>query len=266
MQVDELVYLLKSVMNTWHKGTRHGNDGNQGNTLEDLLGVPENNIPLPDLGGIFELKTQKKESQSLITLLHTEPTSPVVAVPKLCISLGWPHKNAGSSYPQDEMSFRSTTYGHCYSDRGFKIEADEQHLNFLFSPDHVAINKQDRTGRFNTYQDWLDSLQTRSIHYSNVLPVSYNMQDLAQKIKRKLDNTVFVLCKTDKDPNTGEKLFFYDEAFILSGFKEKNLKNLFNSGGLALDFDARTRHNHGTKIRVNKNSLKSLFEDCIDVT
>ncbi|WP_411909771.1 MvaI/BcnI family restriction endonuclease, partial [Hafnia paralvei] len=59
MTTDELIYRLKSIMNIWHNGTRPGNDGNQGNTLEDLLGVAENNIPLPDLGGIFELKTQK---------------------------------------------------------------------------------------------------------------------------------------------------------------------------------------------------------------
>ena len=65
MTSDELIAKLKLVMNKWQDGTRHGNDGNQGNTLEDLLGVEENNIPLPDLGGVFELKTQKKESTNV---------------------------------------------------------------------------------------------------------------------------------------------------------------------------------------------------------
>ena len=44
MTSDELIAKLKLVMNKWQDGTRHGNDGNQGNTLEDLLGVKENNI------------------------------------------------------------------------------------------------------------------------------------------------------------------------------------------------------------------------------
>jgi len=266
MTVDELVIKLKSVMNTWHCGTRPGNDGNQGNTLEDLLGVDENNIPLPDIGGIFELKTQKKESNSLVTLLHSEPTSPKTAIPKLCLSLGWPHKNAGIKYPRDEMSFRSTTYGYRHSDRGISIFADDENLSMIFDPSKIQLHKKDKTGTYNTYEDWFNSLSTRTPHYSDVLPVTYNIKDLSVKIKNKLDNTVFVLCKTRTNPLTSEKEFFYDEAFILSGFILENLITLFNTGGLCLDFDARTRHNHGTKIRVKKDNLVSLFKEHIHLT
>lgn len=263
MTKDELISKLSSVMNTWHLGTRSGNDGNQGNTLEDLLGVPENNIPLPDLGGVFELKTQKKESNALITLLHREPSEPAQAVPKLCISLGWPHRDAGGRYPSDEMSFRSTTYGHNYSDRGFSISATESHLTFDFEPAQVNKTGTDRTGTYSTYGDWLASLSNRTIQYQNIFPVRYDMNALSDKIKAKLDNTVFVLCKTKRCPTTGQKMFYYDEAFIFSGFKICNLVELFNTGGLYLDFDARTRHNHGTKIRVKKDRLPELFDSCI---
>ncbi|WP_341489552.1 MvaI/BcnI family restriction endonuclease [Photobacterium damselae subsp. damselae] len=263
MTVDELIEKLQGVMHQWHRGTRQGNDGNQGNTLEDLLGVPENNIPLPDLGGVYELKTQKKESSALVTLLHSDPTIPQTPVPKLCVSLGWPHKDAGGKYPVDEMSFRSTTYGHAFSDRGFRIQASEDILEFMFSPNEVQTHKEDKSKAFGTYGDWLADLSNRDIHYTDVLPVQYDMRALAAKIKAKLDNTVFVLCKTKKCPKTQEKLFFYDQAFILSGFKVDNLVDLLNSGGLYLDFDARTRHNHGTKIRVKTTRLKDLFEHSI---
>ncbi|EWS66856.1 hypothetical protein JS84_08150 [Vibrio vulnificus] len=263
MTVDELINKLNGVMHKWHRGTRQGNDGNQGNTLEDLLDVPENNIPLPDLGGVFELKTQKKESNALITLLHSDPTTPQTPVPKLCISLGWPHRDAGGKYPHDEMSFRSTTYGHAFSDRGFKIQATDETLEFVFSPEHVQVTKEDKSKAFANYGEWLADLSNRDIHYSNVLPVSYDMVSLSEKIKAKLEHTVFVLCKTKKCSETGEKLFYYDEAFILSGFKHYNLVNLLNTGGLYLDFDARTRHNHGTKIRVRKERLKELFENSV---
>lgn len=266
MELDDLILKLKSVMNIWHEGTRHGNDGNQGNTLEYLLGVPENNIPLPDLGGIFELKTQKKESSALITLLHSEPTTPQTPVPKLCIALGWPHqKRVEKNYPDNEMSFRSTTYGHGYSDRGFRIQADSERLNFIFSPNHVAVHKEDKSGAYETYGDWLDSLESRSIHYSEILPVEYNIHDLSRKIKAKLDNTIFVLCKTQTDKSTGKKYFYYDEAYIFKGFREDRLINLFNDGDLFLDFDARTNHNHGTKVRVKKDKLKYLFEKHIEL-
>ena len=266
MEVQDLISQLKAVMNKWHEGARHGNDGNQGNTLEDLLGVAENNISLPDLGGIFELKTQKKESSALITLLHSEPTIPQTPVPKLCISLGWPHqKRVEKGYPDNEMSFRSTTYGHDYSDRGFKIRADSERLNFLFSPEHVATEKKDKSGAYETYGNWLESLEHRPIHYSDIFPVAYDIKKLGAKIKEKLDHTVFVLCKTELDKNTGKKHFYYDEAYIFSGFKEDKLIELFNTGGLFLDFDARTNHNHGTKVRVKKDKLASLFETHIQV-
>ncbi|WP_367105832.1 MvaI/BcnI family restriction endonuclease [uncultured Psychrobacter sp.] len=263
MKTEELILLLKEVMNVWHTGTRPGNDGNQGNTLEDLLGVEENNISLPDLGGVFELKTQKKESNALITLMHSEPTIPKTAVPKLCIALGWPHKKAGSKYPDDEMSFRSTTSGNRYSTRGFKIRADDKNLELLFSPNHVAEDSVDKSGAYATYGEWLESLNQREIHYSDVLPVKYDMKILEQKIREKLDKTVLVLCKTKRCPDTNAKLFFYDEAFILTGLKHNKLVELFNSGGLYLDFDARTRHNHGTKIRIQRKNLADLFENSI---
>ena len=263
MKTEELIQSLKSVMNVWHTGTRPGNDGNQGNTLEDLLGVEENNIPLPDLGGVFELKTQKKESSALVTLLHSDPHLPPTPVPKLCIALGWPHKDAGGKYPSDEMSFRSTTYGHGYSSRGFKIQADDDCLELLFSPEYVKRDDIDKSGAYANYGEWLDSLDGREIHYSKVLPVKYDMKQLEKKIIAKLDNTVLVLCKTKKCPTTGAKLFYYDEAFILTGLKHRKLIELFNNGGLYIDFDARTRHNHGTKVRIKRSNLADLFEKSI---
>lgn len=263
MEIQELTHLLQGVMNRWHYGTRPGNDGNHGNTLEDLLGVEENNIPLPDLGGIFELKTQKRDSKALITLFHSEPTIPTTPVPKLCISLGWPHRDAGGKHPSDEMSFRSTTYGHGYSARGFKIKADDQTLELIFSPEHVKRDDVDRSKAYANYGEWLDSLSQRDILYNDVLPVKYSMEVLEKKIIEKLDNTVFVLCETRKCPLTGANQFYYDEAFILTGLKHKKLVELFNSGGLYLDFDARTRHNHGTKVRIKRSDLADLFEKSV---
>ena len=56
--------LKQDILFRWHTETRIGNDGSAGNTLEDLLGIEENNLKIPDWGDI-ELKTRKKDSQSL---------------------------------------------------------------------------------------------------------------------------------------------------------------------------------------------------------
>ncbi|OGY92789.1 MAG: hypothetical protein A3H70_00375 [Candidatus Komeilibacteria bacterium RIFCSPLOWO2_02_FULL_48_11] len=51
---------------------RSGNTG-IGKTLEDLLKIKENNIPLPDIGEVAELKSYRKSAQSMMTLFTLEP-------------------------------------------------------------------------------------------------------------------------------------------------------------------------------------------------
>ncbi len=51
---------------------RTGNTG-IGKTLEDLLGIKENNIPLHDISGVAELKAYRKEAKSMLTLFTLEP-------------------------------------------------------------------------------------------------------------------------------------------------------------------------------------------------
>ena len=58
--VDSLISKLHDIQEAgWHKNARTGNDGGVGNTLEDLLGIRENNLAAPDLDG-WEIKCQRK--------------------------------------------------------------------------------------------------------------------------------------------------------------------------------------------------------------
>jgi hypothetical protein len=47
----------------WIPNARSGNVGGIGNTLEDLLGIEENNLPIPNATE-WELKCQRKETTS----------------------------------------------------------------------------------------------------------------------------------------------------------------------------------------------------------
>lgn len=87
--------------------SRHGNVGGIGNTLEDLLGIQENNLPIPNATE-WELKCQRLGTTSLITLFHTEPSPTAMKlVPSELLPLyGWRHAKAGTTYPKTEMSFR----------------------------------------------------------------------------------------------------------------------------------------------------------------
>ena len=260
--LENLIQKFKSdVAGKWHAEGRKGNDGSVGNTLEDLLGVSENNLKLPDWGDI-ELKTKQKESQSLVTLLHKEP-SPAKSVPKLLLSLGWRHKEAGIKYPSDELSFRSTTRADSYSDRGFAISLCEEKITFVFDPTKVNDTEFDKTNAYATYGDWLNDIGRRNPHYSSVLPVFWNKQDVLTEIRKKLDNTLYCVAKTKKENNV--KFFKFESAILFSKFNPSKFDILFSEKALYVDFDARTHHNHGTKFRVNLNSISKLFDISVDI-
>ncbi|MEM7539827.1 MAG: MvaI/BcnI family restriction endonuclease, partial [Chloroflexota bacterium] len=107
----------------WIPTHRKNNDGGVGNTLEDLLGLEENNLPLPNTVE-WEIKSQRKGTTSLITLFHMEPSPrackfvPAIFLP----NFGWPHKEAGKKYPEEEMSFRQTIFADKYNGRGFRVK------------------------------------------------------------------------------------------------------------------------------------------------
>ena len=132
---EDLIYSLKAIRDLgWILNARPGNAGGVGNTLEDLLGIKENNLPLPNASE-WELKCQRSNTTSLITLFHMEPSPrafkfvPNILLPKY----GWPHEEAGTRYPENEMSFRQTISGAQRTDRGFKVEVDlnKNKIHFL---------------------------------------------------------------------------------------------------------------------------------------
>ena len=119
----------------WIRNRRSGNVGGIGNTLEDLLGIEENNLKIADYFG-YEIKVQRKNSSALLTLFHCEPDPREVRfVPNVFLPLyGWKHKEAGGKYGENEMSFRQTIKNGIHSDRGFtvKIEYEKQTVEISF--------------------------------------------------------------------------------------------------------------------------------------
>src|SRR5947209_10219199 len=118
---ESLIEALREIsLRKWIPNARPGNAGGIGNTLEDLLGIKENNLPIPNAAE-WELKTQRIQTTSLTTLFHSEPSPRAlgfvsqVFLPKY----GWMHQEAGKKYPLAEMSFRQTIHGLSPSDRGF---------------------------------------------------------------------------------------------------------------------------------------------------
>lgn len=248
---EELLNRLKKIQKLgWVHTKRSKNDGAVGNTLEDLLEIPENNLGIANTVD-WELKAQRKKTSSMITLFHIDPQprKPESVVSKILLPYyGWAHKEAGKKYSEKEMSFRATLNGLTYTDRGIKlnVESVKRTVDIVFNPDKADVR----------HKDWLKKVIDYQGKKEEII-ASWSFDDLQTKCVGKIRNTIYVIADariTDK-----QEEFKYEKIELLEDFAFNNfLRGLIN-GKILVDFDARTGHNHGTKFRIKQNNWEVLF-------
>ncbi|MCL2144744.1 MAG: MvaI/BcnI family restriction endonuclease [Endomicrobia bacterium] len=254
----ELIEKLKAIRELgWIRNTRKGNDGSVGNMLEDLLGIEENNLPIPN-SAEWELKCQRKKTNSMTTLFHMEPSPRALKiVPSLLLpKYGWEHKEAGKKYPLNEKSFRQTISTRERSDRGFKVAVDKSEKKVLISFDVSAVSKN--------HKKWLDGVVDK-VGNTELNPQPYwGFEDLFHHAGTKLHNCFYILADTKTDKRTA--FFKYENIYKLSGLSLEKFIDAIERGDILIDFDARTGHNHGTKIRCrNSEILKTLYSEVEEI-
>ncbi|HPD65732.1 MAG TPA: MvaI/BcnI family restriction endonuclease [Bacteroidia bacterium] len=249
---ESLIKELKKIAKKgWIENKRYGNQGGIGNTLEDLLGIEENNLPIPNAAE-WELKTQRLNTSSLTTLFHIEPSPRAVKfVPQvLLLKYGWSHEEAGIKYPDNEMSFRQTIHGLSPSDRGFQVVIDRNNRKILISFDSSKVAEK--------HTDWLKQVKER-VGLGQLDPQPYwGFDDLSNKAGTKLLNCFYVQGEVKKEGDI--EFYRYSKVMMLQKFKFEGFLNQIEKGNILIDFDARTGHNHGTKFRMRQNCLPELYE------
>jgi MvaI/BcnI restriction endonuclease family len=254
---ESLIKELKSIAEQgWITNARHGNHGGIGNTLEDLLGITENNLPIPNAAE-WELKSQRLKTSALTTLFHIEPSPRAVKfVPQvLLLKYGWRHKEAGRKYPENEMSFRQTIHGLSPSDRGFQVIIDRVNSKVLISFDSNKVAFK--------HNAWLNQVETK-IGIEQLEPQPYwGFDDLSNKAGTKLLNCFYVQAEVKKDGLN--ELYRYSKVTMLQKFKFEGFLDQIEKGNILVDFDARTGHNHGTKFRMRQNCLPELFQKVTEI-
>lgn len=230
--------------------TARRNDGAAGNLLEQLLGIEENNLPLPNAAE-WELKVQRSSTSSLMTLFHMEPSPrgmkfvPSILLPKF----GWAHDEAGAKYTEDEKSFRMTMNAGRCTNRGFKVVVDKEVLRISFDHSQVAPE----------HSEWL-AMVKKNRGLEDLDPAPYwGYSDLQAKISAKLHNTFYVNADVKKED--GQEWFQYSKVTMLRGFSLDGFLNCLKDGSAYVEFDARTGHNHGTKFRIAQSALPLLYEN-----
>jgi hypothetical protein len=242
----------------WIKSKRFGNHGGIGNTLEDLLGIEENNLPIPNAAE-WELKAQKKKTSSLTTLFHSEPSPraikfvPTILLPKY----GWKHQKAGEKYPETEMSFRQTIHGQSNSDRGFSVIIDKKNRKVLVSFNNNKVSIK--------HNEWLNDVNEK-IGLNELDPQPYwGFDDLEHKAGTKLLNTFYVQADVKRDKETKVEYYHYNKVLMLQKFNFNGFLKCLEHGNILVDFDARSGHNHGTKFRLRQNHFPDLYEKITEI-
>lgn len=235
----------------WIPSIRPNNHGGIGNTIESLLGIEENNLPIPNASE-WELKTQRKNTTSLITLFHMEPSPTAFKiVPQILLPFyGWAHKEAGQKYPESEMSFRQTICCGSVSDRGFTVRLNANQQKVEVSFDSAAVNER--------HSQWLKGVQSK-IGSAELDPQPYwGYDDLFYKAGAKLHNTFLIQADAKKIDSIEH--FRIEKILVLRHFSKEAFLKAIEQAQILVDFDARTGHNHGTKFRLRQNAYVSLFD------
>jgi hypothetical protein len=227
IEYNELIEKLKKIKEIgWIRTHRAGNTG-IGKTLEDLLGITENNIPGPN-AAMIELKSARKNALSMLTLFTKSPLPPR-ANSILLEKFGYAStKKQGSK--RLETTVNAIDFNNLKGKLGFKIVIKKDRIN-LITPTNEIVGYWDK-------------------------------ETLRNSFERKLPKLLYVKAES-RGKGTDEE-FWFNEVWLLSGFDFNNFVQLLKDGVILVDIrigqykDGRT-HDHGTGFRVFPDKLDLCF-------
>ncbi|MFC1562853.1 MvaI/BcnI family restriction endonuclease [candidate division KSB1 bacterium] len=223
-----IVEKLKAINEMGYiKTHRSGNTG-IGKTLEDLLGIEENNIPGPN-AAMLELKSGRKNVKSMLTLFTKSPL-PIKANSVLLQRFGY-ESARGNERKELHTTVNAKEFNMLKGESGFKIN---------IKSDRIEL-----------------------INYSNEVLGYWTKEILKKYFERKLPKLLYVKAETRGSGSNEE--FWFNEAWLLSGFDFYNFLELLKEGIILVDIrigqypNGRT-HDHGTGFRVFPEKLDICFE------
>lgn len=222
-----IIKKLKAIKKKGYiKTHRSGNTG-IGKTLEDLLRIEENNIPGPN-AQMIELKSARKNTNSMLTLFTKSPL-PAKANSNLLKRFGY----ESQSRKHKKVLYTTVSakeFNILKGKPGFKIVIEKNKINLVTSKNKV-------------------------IGY-------WDKETLKRSFERKMPKLLYV--KADSRGSGSKEEFWYNEAWLLSGFNFDNFVRLLKEGTILVDIrigqypDGRP-HDHGTAFRVLPAKLDLCF-------
>lgn len=224
---DEFVDRLRRVKELGFLETHRSGNTGIGKTLEDVLGIEENNIPGPDAVGI-ELKSTRRQSNNLTTLFTKEP-------------------------PRGQ---RNLWNQNLVRRLGYTDNQDRRALKVTIEPDRP--NSQ---GFYLSYTDRAISVDHERYGTCATYPIGL----LQETFEGKLPEMVLVVA--DVRRIDGREFFWYNEAYHLEDFDPVSFLGLMRDGVITLDIRMHIKpngniRNRGTAWRISDDSqLDEAFEN-----
>lgn len=217
----------------WIRTHRSGPTG-IGKTLEDLLGIPENNLDEPDFGE-YELKSCRINSQSMLTMFTRAP-QPARANTYLREKYGY----SSNVYDNDEKVLHSTLS----ADRFTPIANTGYKLKICCQTDGIYIESQD-----------------------GIENIFWSREALKKCFEKKYKNKFVYAKALNKGAGANERFQFID-AYEVSGFDYDAFIKLLEAGKIYVDLrigqyhsgkNKGKTHDHGTGFRIKEADQPLLF-------
>ncbi len=224
MRKEELIRKLREITGLgFVKSHRKGSTG-IGKTFEDLLGVKENNLAIPDIG-ILEIKTVRKNANSLITLFTFNRGVWKINQRELIDRYGYIDNRGRKALK------KTLIYG---AGGNMTMDLDESNTALII----------------------------RSGDSGEVLGV-FDLYYIVGKFLTKLSKVLYV--KADVKRMGDEEFFHYNEFYILYGASPKSFIGAIKKGYVAVDLrmhitERNSVRNRGTAFRVKEDKLHELYE------
>lgn len=228
MKLEEVINKLRTIRDKgFIKTLREGSTG-IGYTFEMLFGVRENNIPIPDIGGRVEIKTIRRDSQSLITLFTFNRGVWHMKQNELINTYGYVDQKG-------RLALKNTVfYGRPIS-QGLALDVDESKNTIHL----VDVNTKEVLATWDVYV-------------------------IVGKFMTKLSRLLIVIAdrKTEQDI----EYFHYNEAYLLSEPSSRNFLKAFKESLIGIDIrmhlkESGSVRNRGTAFRIKEKDLIELYEN-----
>ena len=226
MGYQEFVERLKQIKQRSYVRTHRSGDTGIGKTLEDLLGIEENNVPGPN-GKMVELKSGRKGSPSMLTLVTKTPLPRRKAIPQILQKFGYPSPTNGRKILH--VTLKATAFTNIKGRRALTVRANDR--------------------------IYIVSVEGKVLGY-------WDNKILEETFEKKFPALLYV--KADFRGKGSNEEFWFNEAWYLTGFSFEDIKQLVRDGVICVDlrigqYSNGRPHDHGTGFRIKPDKLELCF-------